>query len=291
VPGFLGRWLAAGLATAVLVALLYLPVARSSGLQAIVGNRFVQPLTWEVFLESLPGKLSTTWKDWVSGLPPGVGLLYTVGFLASLALHRRLTTHRAPVPLAALLWIGALLAAQRLTPWPRVWIFMLPLFLIWTAAGLVGLYGVAVSHLRFRHVEQVFLAGLIALIAGLAFSIERTQSPLLSTDVGRAPGAENVALFLKEQLEDGDVVVSILPSNYPLRYYFTIHNVPLDYFYRKKDGPHFDQAYVLVNAQIGQTVDQVLEQQGLAEVLSGAAIQEVYRAQSLVLFKINKSGG
>ena len=160
---FIGYWSAAGLGAAILTLLLYSPIFVYSGPATFFSNKFIAPVPWGDFLETLSSRFSDTRIEFTSRVPLAFTLLFAAGWVLSLLFHWRLSKTRVPLQLAAILWIVILLLVQRPNAWARMWVFLLPLMLIWAAAGLLGL-------LEKMHPKILVRLPLAAIVFGLALS-------------------------------------------------------------------------------------------------------------------------
>ncbi len=125
----------------ILTGFLYLPIVYTSGLQSVVGNDVIESLSWADFTQSLLPRINNTWREWNRALHPIISWIAIIGLVASFIVPRLPRNRRVPLILAGILWIAAALVVQRVAPWPRIWIFLLPFFVIWITAG----------NLRFDH--------------------------------------------------------------------------------------------------------------------------------------------
>src|SRR5207248_5543921 len=69
--------------------------------------------------------LDAAWASWNRGAPHPLDWLVAAGFLASLALHRRLARHPVPLAVPAALVALAVYALDRAAPFPRSWAYLL----------------------------------------------------------------------------------------------------------------------------------------------------------------------
>ncbi len=107
---------------------LYLPILVVSGLGSIVANGNVLPVPYGVFFTELPRSLATMWRDW------NLSFTWAGGLVLAIAAA---TQRRFALPLlVAIAAIGVMLVVSHRVPFARVWIFLLPLFLIAAAHGL-----------------------------------------------------------------------------------------------------------------------------------------------------------
>lgn len=213
----IGEVAMAGMAAVSLAALLYLPIIRSAGLPALTGNRFVRPGSWLQFAFELPGFVDELFDTWASPLPPA-----SVWILIALALLglRRLAPSRAPsLALATVVWCTGLLLLTHRVPYVRVWLFMVPLFLLAVARGAIQLWRFAI---RRRLPERVLdpAWGAAAAVVVLGVAAIHSRAAVRSSDTGVFEPARAVAALLGPRLRAGDRVLAPMPSNGPLLYYF-----------------------------------------------------------------------
>lgn len=284
---FIKYLLACGLATAVLTILLYTPILVEWGPAALAGNRFVSPLPSGTFWIELWGSFIATWRSWTRDLPTWAGWIFALGFAASLVFHRTVAKHRLPLSVVTILWCWGLVLLQRVAPWPRVWLFMMPLFFVWVSAGID-----AILHMFTPNASRPRqLAGIVSVLAVaviLSVNVYRQDSILDSGQTGTLKDAEAITLSLKEQLREGDVVVSTFPSNYPLEYYFDYYGIPETYLYRPRMGPEFKRALIVVNRTHPQTLEEVLRRERLAQFVDPARAEIVEEYESATIYEYGR---
>jgi hypothetical protein len=254
---FIWYWLAAGLGAAILTLLFYTPILVFTGPQKLFANGFVAPLPWADLLETLSHRFAETWAEWTFRVPLAILFLFATGWTLSLLFHRRLSTTRVPLQLAALLWIIVLLILQRPNAWSKVWVFLQPIILIWAAAGIFGL----LQKARLKFARRLSLA---AVVFGLALLAGIWQAARL---VPQLPGLwairgdeENAVLFVQRQLQEGDLIVVAPPEDAPVWYYSELHGIPDVRFDPRNSA--FERALVLVDPVEGQTPASVVAERG-----------------------------
>ena len=256
---FLGYMFAAGMLTIVLTTLLYLPVFSVSGLHAVFGNSFVESLSFSDFRQTFPGRMVETWTEWTQAVSPILSGCLVLGLAFSLAFHRRISNVRIPTQLAAVVWLVPEMLIQRPNPWPKIWLALLPVVLIWCAAGwmapwLVSRRGLGENRLASAGTWAAGVSVAIVLAAGAFYSL--TAGPAAAQ-----PGpVEQSVLYLRAHLVAGDVVVVSPPDDAPLWYYWRYYKLPEIYIQPKNQ--RFQRAYVLVNQPFEQTIEQVIRDRG-----------------------------
>ncbi len=254
---FLQYWLAAGFGAAILTMLFYTPILIFTGSEKVFVNGFVAPLPWADLLETLSHRFTETWGEWASGVPLFAVIILAAGWTLSLVFHRRLSTTRVPLQLAALIWVAVLLVIQRPNAWAKVWVFLLPLVLIWAAAGIVGLLG----KIRLQFLRGLPLAGIVvglALMAGIQHAA--WLAPQLP-ELWAARGSEEQAVIsVQGKLQDDDLIVVAPPDDAAVWYYSELHGIPDARFDIR--NTNFTRAFVLVNSVEGQTPASVIAERG-----------------------------
>src|SRR6202011_1520416 len=103
----------------------YLPVILISGADKLVSNRFVVPLDLAELSSELPRSLASTWRLWNRDLPLPVSVLLVAAFVFATVTEVRRKSLALGVLAPALCL--AMVLVQRVAPFERVWLFLLPL--------------------------------------------------------------------------------------------------------------------------------------------------------------------
>ncbi|MEW6094749.1 MAG: glycosyltransferase family 39 protein [Chloroflexota bacterium] len=250
---FLLHWFISGTAAAILTLLLYLPVMIYSGPQKLFANEFVAPAAWEDLFNVYSSRLGRTWSEWTNRVPGILILSLVIGLFLGLVFHKRLSSRRVPLQLAALLWIIFLLIVQRPQAGSKVWVFLLPLALLWASAGIFGLLGL----MKLKSIPFSALAVGLVFIAVLGrAALLLPQLPELWSVRG---DEENAVSFVESQLQADDKLVVAPPDDAPVWYYAELHGIYAALYMPESD---FARLFVLVNPDEGQTPASVLEARG-----------------------------
>jgi hypothetical protein len=253
---FLKYWLLAGLATAILVLLLYTPVFIYSGGDKVFGNHWVTPQGWTGYLPSIPGHIAGFWQEWTGHFSSLWTYTLLLGFLLGLVFHARLSPLRFPLQFAAFLWITALLLIQRPEGVTKIWVFLQAPFMIWCAAGLVGL----LKDLRLKFARNLPVAAVLvgaAVLAALAAAAVIVPTiPRRWADKGPT---ENTVLALKDRLQPQDLIIIDAPFDASVWYYAHLYGLAESRFDQRRP---FDRLFVIVSRADGQTVASVLQDRG-----------------------------
>jgi len=239
------------LATAFLVVLLYSPVLVLLSQHA--GIPEATPLPWHEFITGFPHVMRAVWNQWNQGIPPLISLVCAGGFFLSLIAHKSSSSVRVPISVAAVLWCVPVLFIQRILPFPRVWLFLLPLYIASASSGITLLISrllpVPTQHFSSHHAIFVLLFS-----AALSLNVIVTQSPATGDELGYT---ETMARYLKSSLKSGDRVVAPFPSNAVLQYYFTFYTIPGEYLLTDFDKSQ--RIFVVINTGFND-IDQILNE-------------------------------
>ena len=250
-------WLATGLGAAVLTAFFYTPILIYTGAEKLFANDMLAPVPWKDLLVTISARIQGTWVEWTTQVPIAVVILLEIGWVLSLVFHFKIAQARIPLQLAALLWFSAIEFIQRANAEARVWSFLMPLMLLWAAAGTFGL--LQKVRLKFAHgfplAAPVFC---LILIYGFwhAFWI-MPQLPTLWAGRGKQEGA---VLFIQSQLHQDDLIIVSSPDDAAVWYYSDLHGIPEANF--NVNTMVFKRALVLVDSQWQQTLPWVLQDRG-----------------------------
>jgi hypothetical protein len=233
--------------TALLTFIVYLPVLLVSGVESLTANPFVRAQGGRSLVSDPEHGLRAIGRMWGFGLP--LAVMLAVAALALLGAFRP-TRFRIPFWIGVPLFIVPLLFVQRIVPYRRTWLFLLPLLLILAAAGLQFL---------LRGYAKVAAWGIAI---GLAATVLAGNSVYLSPEAGSFRDAEGTAGFLQSTLREGDVVIATVPSDVPLIYWF--HRLGVSDQYLRRDPATARRMFVVVNTSERQTLDFVVREKGIA---------------------------
>jgi hypothetical protein len=262
---FARRFAVAGIATLVLTVLLYAPVLIVSGPRALLTNEYIMPLGWSGFIARWPAVVRQTAVEWTTNAPLAIGIILGIALVVGL-IDRGVRRARLPL-LIGLAGPLALTTVLRVTPDPRIWLFLIAPCINTAAAGMISI----VDRLRItrtRAASAVAAAAMCVLIVVLGVNAVRAEL-LVSRDLETEsmPGGERIASRLATMLRTDDVVLSIFPSDHVLRYELMRAGIDsvLD-----RTADHASRALVVVNRYRGnQTAERVLEQRGLMDRVAG----------------------
>lgn len=240
-----------------LTVLLYWPVFSQSGVAAVTRNKFVAPSPWFDFFSELPGTLTEALRSWGLGLPPVLSLLLLAAAVFALCIHRNVSALRIGIPLTAFVWSAWLLVVNHRAPFPRTWLWFVPI-----AAGLAAA-GILASLERFgergRRIAQqgVPLLAVVLTVAS-SFSVVTSFAVLLTRDTGTYREAEEAATVLRGLIRPRDRIIAAIPTNGPLEYY--LDRVGIDRAHLYFDDRQAERAIGIIDYAEGQSLEALMAQ-------------------------------
>jgi hypothetical protein len=167
------------------------------------------------------GFVEMVWSEWNRDVPDALRLVLIGGFVASIVLHRRIAAASVPLPVAAGLVLGCVVLAQQVVQYTRVWLFLLPLYLVLASAGALAALNTLAKPLPASIRPAVGAGAALVLSAGLAAAVAHSRSPKLSDsqDPVRVIDGQAVAELLRRQVRPGDTIVHGPFAGPGLRYY------------------------------------------------------------------------
>jgi len=275
--------------TVLLTLILYLPVFVVSGFNSVITNPFVASQSWSNFISNFFSPLPSVWKYWNMYVPVGLQLILIIGFLTSLTFHKRLTSHRVPIILAVIIWLIPHLLIQRVVPFPRVWIFLLPLYLLIASSGICYLLNQIKS--KFHGDKSTIITTIMIVMLSFWIGLKLVDSPSIyyTNDRVTLRDAESITIFLKGYLRPDVRVLCDGLSKPILAYYFDDYDVPTSYL--STDLESSRQLIVVVNKTTCPSLEMVLDEYTLSkkdlkepELIKKYKSADIYRIDSEPLF-------
>jgi hypothetical protein len=282
---FLGACLLAGLLTLV----LYSPVIIfGSGLSSIIGNEIVKSLSWSTFVENLDPRLLKAWNKWMIGISPTFEYVFLGGFLISVLFYRKVSNQKFPLQVCLALAVAILLVLQRVSPLPRIWIYLEAFYLMFSAAGLVWLVEVLLHTIAGAVRTERILSFAIPLtfIAVMTnMLVDRAQNPVfLDRDLLPEAYAAN---YLAGHLKPEDTIVATGPVDIQTAYYLSLHGISFDRFYKRDHPVEIQNALVMLRENSKhKTPESVVEFFKLDEDLDLSAAELVFEYASVQIYSI-----
>lgn len=240
-----------------LTALLYAPILLNSTYRSALSIPELETLGLSELSGELLHTARVTWVLWTRDAPIVVIVLLVTGFCASLVFYRKTTDFRVPLVAAVAAWLLPVLLIQRVAPFDRVWLFLLPLFFMLASAGTGSILRLFRDTTRARAV--LFPAAAIVLFALMSAGVLAGGGIEESQQGGSCRQAEEVTDFLEGYLEPGDRVLSYCPCDLVLGYYLDVKGVPREH---TDQNPHQGERLIVVvntNPVYSQSAATVLE--------------------------------
>jgi hypothetical protein len=258
----LDRLVVAGVASAFLTIVFYTPTIIRTGVGSIVANKFIAPLPYNEVFSALPLKLLAVWSYWNTDIPKPVALgLLAAWIWAALTKSPEEAGVRAATRVFLTLSITSvlLMAVQRVVPFERVCLFLLPIYFTAVAAGLLaaGRRLAGAGHERLQ--SRAASLGLPILVClALTALVVRSGSIPKEAIPYTVVHADRIAQRLEPLIGPDDAVITEFPCEAALKYHFLVRGMSVEPLYDYRVA-RAHRLFVVVNSAIGQTAQSVLQ--------------------------------
>lgn len=272
-----------GVLTGTMTFFLYLPVFLfGSGWDSFFNNPFVARLSFNDFRQTLPIRLAETWRDWTWEVPLAMVVIVIAGLVLYLLLRRAVKDSRVSLPLVSLLVLAVIFAVQRPNPWSRTWTYLLPLLLIWSAAGLVGLVEVLASSPRVRKSAEM-LMGILWLglmVFGVVHLLQNSEY-----HQGKMGEVEIITLWLRERISEEDVVLASVDFSTAYWYYFDYYDMPMNTVINLRSRDQWNRFYLLMDRREDSTYQSLFIGTPFdASICPPSAVEQVHEYGNFTVF-------
>lgn len=221
-----------------IVVLLYLPFVIGSGLDSIVGNKYVRRMPLEKLFNGLYITSKTIYRDWGASVIP-LFFILLAGFIVSILFHKKISTDRVNISLPVVGGCLLLVTVQAVVPFARTWTPLLPLFFGFSSAGLYFIGQKVTALIKTGVRPKPYLLGLLAVGLGVILLAAVYPASLNRYEnFGEYQRMQHRTLTedLKNTLEEGDLVYAGPLSMAQLEYYFMRNDIPLEHLYGNLSG-------------------------------------------------------
>lgn len=262
-----------GIMTATLSAVLYSPVFFvSNGIEPVIANDYVKALPTAAFLSRIYPHFADTLADFWRDIPGPVLALGAV--LMALGAYGAAKKRDWPVLvlLPAVLSASVLLfLVKRAIPFPRTWIFLIPIAILLADAGWTYCIGMLPGKTRRSINHAITFAG-----AGYALFLMGANAIAKYPDTGAFPEAPRVAAYLKPLIKLGDEVHASVPADYPT-YFYLWYNGLSDFRAKEHDSGEQTKYFVVQKSGYMETNPIQERIEGPVEKLIDIADAAVFR--------------
>ena len=262
----------------------YAPAIATSGLRAGIGYG-TGPTSFAEFISS--GTLARSLQGVASDLSRGMPRVLVVALVVTFCVGVRRLWRTAGGPLIAplVIWPVMAILIERVVAPPRVWIYVLPIVFVYSAAGAIAFLEWMCARLPLRGPA---LAGAAVAVLAVAIGVPAVIHPPVQYTEWNSPAEvyaysdlDQVVGYLKTSLTPRDAVITHFPLDYPLEYYFRLRDVPVAFF--RRPPPHPERSIVLANDRAGEPLADVLRSEGFTkpEQLAAAKLLRAFTYSTL----------
>jgi hypothetical protein len=209
----------------ILTCLLYLPVVihMSAGVGGQIDLRQLEPTGLKKLITDYQRVFGEVWHLWNRDVPLWLGALLFLGLLISVVVHTKLSRYRVSLVVALLIWLSMVLFVQQVTTYERLWIFLLPAYLMLASVGITYLLWLVLRKWP-SHAAAVFSVGTLGITLMIGANVLRSDSINYAGELDRAMDAEEVVLRLHDVVGTGDAIICAGPCR-PHMLYGRLHHV------------------------------------------------------------------
>jgi 4-amino-4-deoxy-L-arabinose transferase-like glycosyltransferase len=213
------------LASITIVCAMYFPIIHTSGINAIISNRYVEPMTFRDYIGKAPHMLVKLWKSFNSETPFVVQLLYCAALMYCIVLKSAKN-----LLLVCALTVAVLLSGmQRVIFENRMWLWIYPFLIIGISTGLAALVARLIRQ-QAMAMYLTMLLGVITMLIVMHNVVSKHPQALWGDSPASFAHANEIALFILEQYGDSMPVVVMLPESVILEYYFDKYKIDVSMF-------------------------------------------------------------
>lgn len=184
----------------------------------------LKTLTWQAFAEGTTFILRLGWQIWNTDLGAGISALLVLGFVIAVLFHGRVSRQNVSLTPIVLIVSTLLVFVQLGNTYLRLWLFLLPLYFIISAGGIMHLVrwlaGFRLpAQLRLQaHASAAVLIVTVGLSGILALQVHLTRSAVSDGETGIFNEPEEIVNLLQQTLQPTDYVLCS-ESCHQLRFY------------------------------------------------------------------------
>jgi len=239
-----------------LALLLYMPMIVKSGIKQFKflynnGGKHYDP--WSIYFKNFANLIKNIWIQWSFGFPLTIIILLLIGIIISTIYYKRIFKFKVPLQYIFLFLLIFILLFKTPIDYPRFFLFVLPVFIIISSSGIIFILNFLFKNIKLKKILIYII--IIIFIFIISFPVIKLNAIDYVNDTGKLPDAKEITEFFKNELKDGDVVLSRCPSNLILEYYFEKNNIPAKY-YNNLDNL-YSRIFFVVNKTTKQTVSFV----------------------------------
>jgi len=243
--------------TIILTLLLYLPVIIRTDLISIINNRSIESMALFQAFTILPSSIKSIWIKWTQGIPIEISIFFLINLIISLILHKKIANHKIPIIYAIFIYSILYFLIKRDMPNEDSLLFLLPIYIIISSSGIIYLMRLILFKIK-RPKTFIYSTFSLILTIALGLIVFYSQPIYYSSERNTLRDAEEIAIMLKDNLKEGDKIISKCPSDAILIYYFKKNAIKIDYFEEIPDLYSIKRVFIIVNKTNQQKLNEVL---------------------------------
>ncbi len=210
----------------ILTAIFFTPIITFNGFD-MLNNGFVKTQSIGFLKIIIKNAIYSTFNQWIESIPTIILFLLIVGFFLSFFYKKRQTYL---LVMSLLIGILPILILQRggHNIYPKIWIFLLPLFLTLCSSGIFYMTEKLSNLLIVKKKSRLFIVLSILFMLLVGFNIVYSNKLVSFDENAKLFEAEEIVSYLKEELSPTDRVLGTFISYGILEYFFIIDNISIN---------------------------------------------------------------
>jgi hypothetical protein len=260
--------------------MLYLPIIIVYGNGVLLDNEYVQSVPLLLFIKRLIPMVGYAWDFWNQDVQSMIMYLIAFGFLIFITMIKYANKELRTLLISSVLFIIIMLFIKRVNPWPRIWLFLIPIYF---GLACTGLSYVIEKINRQRLALSIIMSIFFLTAIGSTIIMNDT---IFNSDTGGKllVDGDQITKYIKDniRLKDDKVFVVNLTYRTPMIYYFKKYKLPLNHLlaYNSMESDEFKNGLKKI---IAIEVNHVLKER--KEIVLQDAKVNIDDFQSPVLLK------
>lgn len=271
-----------------LAIIFYLPVIIVSGVGAIINNNYVKSMPINKFIKNIGISFIDTYNQWNRDIHPILKIIISISFLLSTIYYKNISKYKINLALWVIIPTLIILIIQRVVPFARVWLFILPIYF---AIAFSGIGFLIEKSKRSERIKICIIYALIIIIGTInTIYLIKNKSIIISKETGVLMEGEEIIKYIGTIINNDDVIIAKCPTDNIVKYKMLkkglFQKVYSTYDREEIQRSDIKNGFIIVNIEYNQTLDKILEEIKLKK--DNYTIKEEIRYNKAILYYFKK---
>lgn len=267
---------------------LYMPVIIVSGVGAIVNNNYVKSMPIEKFIKNIGISFIETYNQWNRDIHPIIKIIISMSFILSTIYYKNISRYKFNLALWVIMPTLIILIIQRVVPFTRVWLFILPIYFAIAFSGI----GYLIEKSKISERNKICIIYALIIVIGTINTIYliKNKSIQISKETGVLNESEEILQYISTIIKNDDVIIAKCPSDNIVKYKMLkkglFQKVYSTYDRNEIQRNDIKSGFVIINLKYNQTLDKILEEIKLNK--DNYIIKEEAKYNKAIIYYIKK---